>query len=504
MIKILSATQIQQWDAYTIQNEPIASIDLMERASLVFTNWFLKHCPDEGKPVIIFCGTGNNGGDGLAVARLLLQRFYKVQVYCCKITDTTSQDHNINLQRLQNIRGHQINTLTKEDPFPPIPENAYLVDAIFGTGLNRPVEGYWSDLIDHINSAKAKVIAIDIPSGLFADQHSSGNSIRADLTLSFQTPKLAFFFPENGERVGDWYCEDIQLQPDYLAQVGTSFFYLTEKDIRAKLKPRKKYAHKGNFGHALLIAGSKGMAGAALLAARACLRSGVGLLTIHVPSELCDIMQIAVPEAMLSIDKTQQYISGIASTASFSAVGIGPGLGKHTDTAAFLRSFLLLHRQPLVIDADALNLLAADPDLLNLLPKGSILTPHPKEFERLFGPSENDFERNKKQRERSAQLGIVIVLKGAHTAISSPEGYCYFNSTGNPGMATGGSGDVLTGIITSLLAQGYPPTEAAYLGVWLHGRAGDLAKEKVGETSLLASDIVNGISGALRRILNKE
>jgi ADP-dependent NAD(P)H-hydrate dehydratase / NAD(P)H-hydrate epimerase len=495
MIKILSATQIQQWDAYTIQNEPIASIDLMERAALVFTNWFLNYCPDESKPVIIFCGTGNNGGDGLAVARLLLQRFYRVYVYCCKITDATSPDFNINLQRLQTLRGHQINTLTKEDPFPPIPENAYLIDAIFGTGLNRAVEGYWSALFDHINSAEAKVVAIDIPSGLFADRHSSGNSIQADLTLSFQTPKLAFFFPENGDAVGDWYCKDIKLHPDFLAQADTSFFYITEKDIRPKLKPRKKYAHKGTFGHALLIAGSKGMAGAALLSARACLRGGVGLLTVHVPSELCDILQIAVPEAMLSIDKNQHYISGVSSTSSFSAVGIGPGLGKHPETATFLRSFLLLHRKPMVIDADALNLLATEPDLLNQVPKGSILTPHPKEFERLFGPSENDFERNKKQREHSVQLGITIVLKGAHTAISSPEGNCYFNSTGNPGMATGGSGDVLTGIITSLLAQGYAPTEAAYMGVWLHGRAGDLAKEKVGEASLLASDIVEGITG---------
>ncbi|MCB0651151.1 MAG: NAD(P)H-hydrate dehydratase [Saprospiraceae bacterium] len=500
-MEIFSANQIRALDAYTIAHEPITSIDLMERASLAFTNWFIEQNPDEDIPVCIFCGPGNNGGDGLAVARLLHDRFYTVSVIFCAIGPNATQDNKINAQRLpDSIKSSQI-VLKKEDPFPPLKHGWIVIDAIFGSGLSRPVEGYWGNLVEYINGLENTVVSIDIPSGLFADQHSSGSIIMADQTLSFELPKLAFLLPENQNYVGEWHTRSIGLSNHYIQNEKTSFFFTTQQDVKLLLKPAKKFDHKGTYGHALLIMGSYGKIGAAVLAAKACLRTGCGLVTVHLPKCGYAIMQISAPEVMASIDDKEHYFSQAPAMEKFSAVGMGCGLDTKDITKKGLHQVIQTARKPLLLDADALNILAENKAWLRELPPNSILTPHPGEFKRLFGATADDFEQNKLQRQLAQDLKVIIILKGAHTCIASPDGNCYFNSTGNPGMATAGSGDVLSGMITSLLAQGYDPLQASILGVYLHGLAGDLASQQHGMKSMIAGDIIEYI-GKAYEILN--
>ncbi len=483
--------QTRDWDAFTIAHEPIASIDLMERAALAFSDWFQIHFPDVDRPVHIFCGPGNNGGDGLAIARILHGRFFSVTVFLCYTDGNTSADFRANLERLPRLQELQIIELHSRDPLPAIPQNAVVIDALFGSGLNRAPEGDFERLILHLNANAKTLVSVDIPSGLFADRHTAGTSIHAHHTLSFETPKLAFLFPENAERVGEWSVQPIDLHPGFKENLAASNHYINLELIRSFIRKRKKYDHKGTYGHALLIAGSFGKAGAAILSARACLRSGVGLLTVHVPRCAYEVLQATVPEAMVSPDWNQYFFSKPPeSLDAYQAIGIGCGLDRQGETATALLQLLEATNRPMVLDADALNLLSEHPDWHAKIPKNSILTPHPKEFERLFGKSENDFERNALQRRKAQDLKVYILLKGAHSCIATPEGVCYFNSTGNPGMATGGSGDVLTGILTGLLAQGYSSLEAALLGVYLHGLAGDLAAEAGSMEALVAGDLV--------------
>jgi NAD(P)H-hydrate epimerase len=501
-MKIFSAEVTQQLDAYTIENEPIPSIDLMERASQTFVHWFTGRFPDEDQPILIFCGPGNNGGDGLAVARLLYHRFYEPRIYRCRIGRSVSEDFQTNLDRLPPRQGVPVYEVEKEDEFPPIPLNAIVIDAIFGSGLNRPVTGYWAQLLNYLNQHPNPKVAIDIPSGLFADRHTEGMTFRAGYTFSFELPKLAFFFPENQRSVGEWIVESIGLHPDFIARTQTPFHYFDEPMAAGLLRPRHKYDHKGHFGHALLIMGSYGKVGAAILAARACLRSGVGLVSVHAPKCAYEILQISIPEAMVSVDRHQFYLSEIPDLKPYRAIGAGCGLDQKKTSREALAELLTKAEGPLVLDADGLNIIAGAPELLSKIPKGSILTPHPKEFERLFGKTEDDFARNELQRRKAWELGVVLLLKGAHSCIADPDGNCYFNATGNPGMATGGSGDVLTGVITGLLAQGYTPLQAAQLGVFLHGLAGDLAAEKLQHESLIASDIVDQLGNAFKKLRN--
>jgi len=499
-MKILSASQIKQLDLFTIEKEPIASIDLMERASLAFVDWFCEQFPQEEQKVLIFCGPGNNGGDGLAIARLLNQRFYTVELILCQISDQRSLDFEENFSRLPKRAAIPVINLKSGDPWPSIEEAGIVIDAIFGSGLNRPVEGYWGKLLAQLNQSNAIRVAVDIPSGLFADQHSEGPCFQAHYTLSFQLPKLAFLFPENGSWVGHWQLRPIGLQQIFIDQAETDYELITEELIRPLIKSREKFGHKGTYGHALLVAGSYGKTGAAVLAARACLRAGAGLVSVHAPASSYSILQIAVPEAMSSIDLNDQWISALPDLAPYRSVGIGCGIGTAEITQQALRQFLEAAPPATVFDADALNILASHPDLLSMIPKGSLLTPHPGEFKRLFGETANDFERNEKQRAWAMKLECYILLKGAHSCIASPDGHCYFNSTGNPGMATGGSGDVLTGILTALLAQGYSSLHAILLGTYLHGLAGDLAAEQQGQQSLLAGDLIDHIGAAFRVI----
>ena len=501
-MKILPVEKIREADAYTIKHEPIASIDLMERAAGQLFKWIKKRV-DTSHTVRVFVGPGNNGGDGLTVSRMLCKKGYPVHVYLISYAKNRSEDAGVNLKRLEDLKKVPIHPVDDKKDLPEIGEDDIIIDAIFGSGLTRPVSGFIGEVVEHINAADAVTISIDIPSGLFADRHADpkeGKIIHADYTLSFQLPKLAFLLPENDPFVGEWHILDIGLHHDYINNAEVKNFLLTKRDVQTTLRPRNKFAHKGTFGHALLIAGSYGKTGAAILASRACLRSGVGLLHTHIPKAGYEIMQTAVPECMLSIDRYENYFSEVPDLGMYNAVGIGPGLGMEKQSQMALKLLIQNFSKPIVFDADALNILAENKTWLAFLPKGSILTPHPKEFERLAGKWADDYEKLQKLRDLCFKYNIYIVLKGAYTCTGTPDGMCYFNSTGNPGMATAGSGDVLTGLITGLLAQGYSPAQAATLGVYLHGLAGDLAAKKKGQEAMLAGDIIENLGKAFKKM----
>lgn len=496
-MKIFTTEQIRAWDQYTIENEPIVSVELMNRAARTFCEWFTTIYTDTQRPVVVLAGTGNNGGDGLAVARYLHQQFYEAKVLVYNFGGKKSADFEAQGSLMPQHQAVEVVEQSQSDNFPEISDQAIVIDALFGSGLNRPLDGPWTTIIDWINDLPNEVVAIDIPSGLFADQNSRNNPvIRADRTFSFETPKRAFFFPDNADRVGDWAFGSIGLHPAFAENAPSPFHYLTAEDVRPLRKIRKKYGHKGNYGHALLLCGSYGKMGAAVLAAKACLRAGAGLLTVHVPRCGYDILQISVPEAMAMADQHELFHSQVPDMQRYTSIGVGPGLGTAPETAAAFEQLLQQVRHPLVLDADALNLLAAHPAWWAFVPENTILTPHPKEFARLFGPTDNDFERNDLQRAKAQEHQVYIVLKGAHTAIAAPDGNCWFNSTGNPGMATGGSGDVLTGILTGLLAQDYSQQEACLLGVYLHGLAGDAAAAASSREALTAGDLVDFLGTA--------
>ncbi|MGZ4057047.1 MAG: NAD(P)H-hydrate dehydratase [Bacteroidia bacterium] len=491
-VKIFSSLQIKKADAYTIIHQPISSIDLMEKAAIKCTEWIAQHI-EKKSSVIIFCGPGNNGGDGLAITRLLYLLGFNVKVYVLRFSTKYSQDFIENENRLKHISGTIIHDILSISDFPEIRKKDIVVDSIFGTGLSKGISGLAADCVLAINKSPAKIIAIDVPSGLFANMHSGSGSpiIKADHTLSFQFPKLAFLFPENAGYVGDWQILDIGLSKKFIDEEPTQKFFTTKNFIRSFLKPRAKYSHKGTFGHALIIAGSYGKMGAAVLSAASCLRSGVGLLTMHIPKSGNEIMQITNPEAMTSIDENENIFSDNIDTSAFSSVGIGPGIGTDPVTQKALKHLFSSYNKPLVLDADALNIISKNAEWLRSIPANSIITPHLKEFERLTKKAANDFERHEIQIDFSKKNKLFVVLKGAHTCISCPNGDVYFNATGNPGMAKGGSGDILTGIITGLLAQGYTSLESCLLGVYIHGLAGDLAKKDLGETGMISGDISN-------------
>jgi ADP-dependent NAD(P)H-hydrate dehydratase / NAD(P)H-hydrate epimerase len=499
-VRILNTKQIRELDAYTIRHEPIASIDLMERASRAFVDWFTLRF-ETTKIIAIVCGTGNNGGDGLAIARMLHDWGYTVRVWIVQGGVEESEDFKINNKRLpERVEKREVKSEKESLSFEPCD---VLIDAIFGSGLSRPAAGLYAHVIDLINQSATLRIAVDIPSGLMADSHSSGSIVKAHYTVSFQLPRLAFLLPESNPFTGEWILVDIGLHKKFIQENVSSYSYTRLKDVRKILKVRSKYDHKGTFGHALLIAGSYGKMGAAVLASRAALRAGLGLLSVHIPECGYPILQTAVPEAMTHADTDPRIFSKPPDLSAYATLAIGPGLGQDARTIAALSDTLGSFNKPVVIDADALNILGSNRHLMTAIPPGSILTPHPKEFERLTGPWKNDFERLEMQKQLAVSLKAVIVLKGAHTAISTEKGLVFFNSTGNPGMATGGTGDVLTGVITGLLAQNYTPEEAAVAGVFLHGLAGDLAVLECGMDSLIASDVIDYLPGAFLKVSRK-
>jgi ADP-dependent NAD(P)H-hydrate dehydratase / NAD(P)H-hydrate epimerase len=499
-MKIFSAAQIQQWDQFTIVNEPVTSINLMERAARACFDWLMSH-GYRGRSYTIFAGKGNNGGDGLAIARMLSVTDHDVIVYILEFGYKGTEDFQYNLGKLHETRA-TIKFISTAENIHPVPAGNIVIDALFGSGLNRAPSGLNQQVIEHINASQEEVIAVDIPSGISADKTSQGHVyVIAKHTLSFQQPKLAFLMPENEVACGQVHILPIGLHPDFQADTDTKAEMLDAGAIRRLYKPRKDFGHKGIYGHALLISGSYGKMGAAVLAVTACLRSGAGLVTAHVPACGYNIMQISCPEAMTETDPLHNINSKLTyPTDKYNAVGIGPGLGQEPESASLLRHIIESHPGPIVFDADALNLIAANKDLLTRLPGGSVLTPHPKEFERLFGATANNFERMELASKMADLLNVVIVLKGHYTLVAG-QGKVFFNSTGNSGMATGGTGDTLTGIITGLIAQQYNSFDAALLGVYLHGLAGDLAANETGKEALIASDLSMFLGKAFKSLL---
>jgi NAD(P)H-hydrate epimerase len=506
-MKILTAAQTREADAKTIQNEPIASIDLMERASRRFTHRFVQQFPEHNCPVYIFCGLGNNGGDGLAIARMLLAQRYEVSVFIIG-EGQGSEDFEVNLKRLADHPS--IKRIKDASQLPTLPASGIIIDAMFGSGLNRPLEGLYADAVRFINETNYTVVAVDIPSGLFADQSIGENDhvVQADFTYTFQLPKLAFLLPQNEPFIGDWATLDIGLDAHFLLEVETQYHYLTHDWMKKLRHKRKWHSHKGDYGKTIIVSGSYGKMGAAVLCTHACAKSGAGLLTVHVPRCGYEIMQISVPEAMTTVDQNEHHFThlqqdGPTSLDNYDVVGIGPGLGTEEATVRAMHSLLeqaSTRNMRMVLDADALNICGKHRELLTLIPKESILTPHPKEFERLTEKAQNDFHRLELLREFCQKYEVYVTLKGSHTAIGTPDGAIYFNSTGNPGMATGGSGDVLTGVLTAMISQKYDSLSASLLGVYLHGLAGNLAAEKLSQESLIASDVISHLGGAFKSL----
>lgn len=499
-MKLYNTDQIKAWDQTTLRHKNISSLELMEIAANVFSKRFIELF-DVTSPISVFCGCGNNGGDGLAIARILNMQGYDVQVWLADFGQSKSPDFIANLQRLPAFGHIPLFSIDMKEP-PTLQPDAIIIDALLGTGINRPVEGPMEDLIHWLNSLNHKIIAVDIPSGLYGDRHCDC-AIHAHHTITFQVPKISFLLPSYEQYTGSWEIADIGLVPSFNLHTQTNYYLTEHALIKALITRRKKFSHKGNFGHALLVNGSHGKGGAAILASRACLRSGVGLLTAHVPVNLYQIIQTSVPEAMASVDEHDYYWSSLPTELDkYSAIGVGCGINQKESTERAFRSLLEISRVRMVIDADGINLMSKHKDLLDKIPVGSILTPHLKEFERLFGPSCSCFDRLEKLRQRAVQHQVTILLKGAYSAVASPDGTIHFNSTGNPGMATGGTGDVLTGILTSLLAQGYDSQSAALIGVYVHGLAGDLAYQHSCYESIIASDLVDHLGRAFHSILN--
>ena len=491
-MKIFSTEQIRQWDAFTIDNEPITSIDLMERVAAACFTWLTDNFHPTA-PFMIFCGTGNNGGDGLAIARMLLLAGHTVDVYI--LDGTKSNDFAANLENVNSLLAN----IQSIDPvnLPVIPTGTIIIDALFGTGLNKPLEVPATALVKYLNNSGNQVISIDMPSGLFADKGSSGNVIvTASHTLSFQTSKLAFMMAENNIYTGTVHLLDIGLHPQFYKETTTLFQTVGKKLARSICKPRNPHSHKYSFGHALFFAGSKNMMGAAILCARACLRSGAGLVTVYTEDGTQGVIQAALPEAIATTDRDLDTVA-----QKKSAIGIGPGLLPSDENKKLLNDLIRQYNGALVIDATGLQLLSGDISILQQrVSNPAVLTPHTGEFDRLFDKVSGDFERMTMALEQAKNTGAYIILKGHRTLIACPDGTALFNTTGNAGMATAGSGDALTGILTGLLAQAYSQRDACILGVYLHGMAGDIAAKKMSQEAMIAGDLINHIGAAYKKI----
>jgi NAD(P)H-hydrate epimerase len=509
-LKIFSAEQIKAADAYTIKNEPIKSIELMERAAGRCFDWIYENAPKLFPPAIteegqwqfhIVCGTGNNGGDGLAIARQLNRSGYNVSITILYYSDRESDDFKANYARLGPLKKSLAEVRQAAD-LPVFPADTVIIDAVFGIGLSRTVEGLAAQAIERMNASGAMIVSIDMPSGLFCDSNPAADLskiIHSSHVLTFQNPKLSFFLAECAAVVGRVHVLDIGIHPDYISNTDTSYHLVDLHFAKALWKPRQRFDHKGTFGHALLIGGSDGKWGAISLSAKACMRAGAGLLTVHTGTAGAATVLHHVPEAMIRTDDAGHF-GYLPALDKWTAIGAGPGMGTHEESARALKLLIQESKVPLVLDADALNILAENKTWLSFLPKGSILTPHPGEFARLVGEKMSHFDGMNKQRELSAKYGIYILLKGAHSSLSSPDGNVFINLTGNPGMATAGMGDVLTGIITGLLASGYTPHAAAALGMYVHGLAGDMAAQS--QESLLATDLIETLGQAFNSLKN--
>ena len=495
-MKLYSAEQIYKADQISIKKEEIGSNELMERAALQLFNWMHLRMQGAQVKIHLFCGIGNNGGDGIALARHLQDHGYNIEVYVVNYSEKRSKDFLINMERLKD-RKIWPNFMNTGGELPPIDKDDIIVDGIFGIGLNRTPDDWVVKIIQHLNASAAFILSIDIPSGMFTDQGPENFEavIKSNFVLSFQTPKLVFFLPETGPFIEQWEVLDIGLDPDYLMTTETDYELIGKSEVLNLYKPREKYAHKGTYGHTLIIGGSYGKMGAVSLSAKAALYSGSGLVTSYVPKIGYGILQAAIPEVMVLTDAEENELVNIKFDLEPSVIGIGVGMGTGAKTVAGFTEFIKSNQKPLVIDADALNILSKNKELLKEMSEEAILTPHPKELERLIGKWKDDFEKLDKVKKFSKKYKCVVVIKGAHTIVVQ-NGKGYVNTTGNPGMATGGSGDVLTGIISGLRAQGYTALDAAIFGVYLHGKAGDIAIDKTGFQSLIASHLIENLGRA--------
>lgn len=495
-MKIFSAPQIKAADAYTISATPVSSIDLMERAAAACISWIVTNYSKDTLFVIL-CGTGNNGGDGLAIARMLHREGYGIKAFLLNTGADLSVDCRVNLQRLQKIAPGHLDSLQPDTYISDIAEHIVIIDAIFGTGLNRAVEGWLAKFIHRINELPNKVIAIDIPSGLSADNLPAPNDavIQAAHTLSFQFYKRSMLHPEGGRYCGRVHVLDIGLDEQFIQSTPTQYYIIVGEEVRKYYHPRAPFTHKGTYGTAMLIGGSYGMMGAIALASKAANRAGAGKVYAMIPEVGYDVIQTLVPEAMC-LAKAHSYIDEMTGWEQATAIGIGCGMGTQKETAHAFSELIEAVKDPMVIDADALNTIAKHPELLTKIPAGSILTPHPKEFERLFGTSDNTMQRVELARILAMRYNFHILLKDRHSVVVTPEGDCWYNLTGNAGLATAGSGDVLTGIITGLLAQGYSPTASAIMGIYLHGKAGEYASHQHSMEAMIASDVIENLGKA--------
>ncbi|MDT7827173.1 NAD(P)H-hydrate dehydratase [Pricia sp. S334] len=495
-MKIFAAEQIYAADKTTIKKQNITSDVLMERAATRLFEWL--HLRLQGNPVKIhlFCGIGNNGGDGLVLARQLKEEGYNIAVYVVRYSEKRSDDFSTNLERLKK-REVTPDVLEEGDALPTISKDDIIVDAIFGLGLNRPPDDWVVALFEHLHRSRAFTLSVDIPSGLFTDRVPSDKKavVKANHTLTFQVPKLVFFLPKTGIFTENWEVLDIGLDQEFLSTAETDYELIGKNEVLAFYEPRKKYSHKGTYGHSLIIGGSYGKIGAVHLAAKACLHTGSGLVTAYVPQCGYTPLQTNLPEAMVITDAAEKHISKIDFDIEPTVIGLGIGMGKDTKTVNALGQFLDVNKTPLVIDADALNILSENEEFLDKLPPRSVLTPHPKELERLIGKWDGDFQKLEMAKSFSQKYDCVLVIKGSNT-LTIYDGKGYVNTTGNPGMATGGTGDVLTGMVTGLIAQGYPPLQAAIFGVYMHGEAGDTMVEDTGYQTLTASKLIEGIGEA--------
>lgn len=496
-MKVFSKEQIYEGNKLTVNRQNVSTTDLMERAGSQIFNWIHLRMQGAQVPIHVFCGIGDNGGNGLVLARHLILDGYNVNTYVVNCSDKRSKDFLINYDRIKTVTKNWPILLTGPEAFPEIHPDDIIVDAIFGIGLNKPVDDWVKKLFIHFRASKAYTLAIDMPSGLFTDKPVEDDDavVWAGFTLSFASPKVVFFLPDTFKFSVQWEVLDIGLDPDFLQITDTVFELIGKHEVLPRYIPRDKFSHKGQFGHALIIGGSYGKIGAVTLASKAALASGVGLVSAFVPKCGYAVLQTSFPEAMVNTDEHKKKITAITFNITPSAIGIGVGMGTDKKTTIAFEVFLKNNKTPLVVDADGINILSKNKKLLKLLPKHTILTPHPKELERLIGTWKNDFDKLNKVKTFSKKYQLIIVIKGANTITVFNE-KMFINTTGNPGLSTAGSGDVLTGIITGMLAQGYDAFTAAIFGVYLHGKSADIALEQYGYQSLIASHVINYLGKA--------
>jgi hydroxyethylthiazole kinase-like uncharacterized protein yjeF len=504
-MKIFSTAQLYEADKITAEKQEISFNELMERAGTQIFNWFHERLQVAPVPIHVFCGIGNNGGDGLVVARLLIENGYNVKTYIVNYSDKRSKDFLVNYDRIKNVTKEWPLLMTAEEDFPEMTPDDIILDAMFGIGCNRAPKGWVKKLIHYINAQPCFKLSIDVPSGLCANEPLEDPEavILANHTLTFQAPKLAFFLPETGRFPGYFDVLDIGLDKEFLASSLGVATIVSKLDAQKMYKQRDKYSHKGTYGHSLIVAGSYGAMGAAILSTKAAFRIGAGKVTAFVPECGYQIMQSTIPEAMVITDNEDDMITAIQYDFEPTSIAVGMGIGTEKETVTALKALFKNTNTPIVIDADAINCISENKELLKLVPKNAILTPHLGELERLVGKWKNDYDKLERVKSFSKKHDVIVVIKGANT-ITVLGDQLYINTSGNPGMATAGSGDVLSGAIAGLLSQGYDPLIASVFGVYLHGSAGNIVSQAISYEGTMAGDIAAALGEAYIELFRKE